>query len=312
MDGTKMSKRDKAKMARKTLKDALAKEKKQAADLAPAIKVDAKELADFLAAENDSLPIAEAIASHYKVALPEIEVADFRDAGYAPEAINNFLALLGWNPGMKLADGKDVEKFDTAFLSQHFSIDRIGKTNSKFDRAKLLSFNADALGAMTDEHFARRWFAWCGANEPALAAKARQWDASSPASSQRWLWLAKAIKPRAKTFRDGVKACGFVLLDHVTIAADVAAKHLDASDGQGRALLREYRQRLAALSAFEPKPILDVIEELARDKGFPNPGPIAQAVRVAVAGVPVTPGIGETLAVLGRDEAFRRMDAASV
>ena len=311
MDGTKMSKRDKAKTARKALKDALAKEKKQAADVAPAMKVDAKELADFIAAENDSLAVAEAIARHYKVALPEIEVADFRDAGYTPQAINNFLALLGWNPGMKLPDGKDLEKFDTAFLAQHFSIDRIGKTNSKFDRAKLLSFNADALGAMSDEQFAQQWFAWCEDNEPALAAKARQWDASLPASGQRWLWLAKAIKPRAKTFRDGVKACGFVLLDSVTIAPEVAAKHLDADSSQGRGLLREYRQRLALLPAFEPKPIHDVIEQLAKDKGFANPGPIAQAVRVAVAGVPVTPGIGETLAVLGRDEAFRRMDAAS-
>jgi glutamyl-tRNA synthetase len=322
MDGTKMSKRDKAKTARKALKDALAKEKKQAAEVAPLLKVDAKELADFLAAENDSLATAEAIARHYNIALPEIEVTDFRNAGYTPEAINNFLALLGWNPGMKLPDGKDLEKFDTAFLAQHFSIDRIGKTNSKFDRAKLLSFNADALGAMSDEQFAQRWFDWCEEHEPALAAKAREWSAvtgedacatrhDSPATSQRWLWLAKAIKPRAKTFRDGVKACGFVLLDRVTIAPDVAAKHLDADNQQGRTLLREFRTRLATIPAFEPKPIHDVIEQLAKDKGFPNPGPIAQAVRVAVAGVPVTPGIGETLAVLGRDEALRRMDAAS-
>jgi len=312
MDSTKMSKRDKAKAARAALKAAMAKD----ASLTPArvaadTGLDAALVEGFAKADNDSLDAAAKIAARFNATLPEIEVADFRANGYLPSAIDNFLALLGWNPGMKLPDGKDLEKFDTAFLAQHFSTDRIGKTNSKFDRAKLLSFNADALGAMSDEQFAQRWFAWCEDNEPALAAKSRQWDASAPASGQRWLWLAKAVKPRAKTFRDGVKACGFVLLESVTIAPEVAAKHLDADGAQGRGLLREYRQRLALLSAFEPKPIHDVIEQLAKDKGFANPGPIAQAVRVAVAGVPVTPGIGETLAVLGREEAFRRMDAAS-
>mgnify|MGYP000623577024 CR=1 FL=1 len=315
MDNTKMSKRDKAKAARKALKDALAKQAGgagQPPELASAIGVDANQLTDFLSAENDSQLIAEAIARHFKITLPEIEVADFRDAGYTPEAINNFLALLGWNPGMKLPDGKDLEKFDMDFLAQHFAIDRIGKTNSKFDRAKLLSFNADSIGAMTDEQFSQRWFDWCEEHAKPLAAKASEWTATGEdaCATPRWLWLSKAVKPRAKTFRDGVKSCGFVMLDSVTIDPAVAAKHLDANNGEGRALLREYRSRIASLPAFEPTPIHDVIEQLAKEKGYPHPGTIAQAVRVAIAGVPVTPGIGETLAVLGREETLKRMDAA--
>ena len=68
---------------------------------------------------------------------PEIEVRDFRAAGYLPEAIVNFIALLGWSPG------DDREQFDLAEMTSLFSIDRIGKTNAKFDRTKLLSFNTD-------------------------------------------------------------------------------------------------------------------------------------------------------------------------
>ncbi len=323
MDNSKMSKRDKAKAARKALKDALAKSGGMGVSpvLAQQIGVDEKELTDFLNADNDNLPIAEAIARHYNVGLPEIEVADFREAGYTPEAINNFLALLGWNPGMKLPDGKDLEKFDMDFLSKNFSIERIGKTNSKFDRVKLASFNADTLGGMSDEQFATRWFVWCEEFAPALAGKAKAWGgsggsgtggdacATTPALSARWLWLAKAVKPRAKTLKDAIKACGFLMLDHVTIDPAVAAKHLDANNAEGRALLKTYSERLASLAVFEPKPIHDEIEKLAKEKGFANPGPIAQAVRVAVAGVPVTPGIGETLAVLGKEEALKRLAA---
>ncbi|MFO0857491.1 MAG: glutamate--tRNA ligase [Phycisphaerales bacterium] len=315
MDNSKMSKRDKAKVARKTLKDALAKSNTTITpDFAKQLSVDTAELTAFLNADNDNLVIAEAIAKHYSIGLPEIEVADFREAGYTPEAINNFLALLGWNPGMKLPDGKDLEKFDMDFLSKNFSIERIGKTNSKFDRVKLMSFNADALGAMSDEEFAKRWFAWCEEFAPALAQKAKQWGGSgggSPATSARWLWLAKAVKPRAKTLKDAIKACGFLMLDHVTIDPAVAAKHLDANNAEGRSLLKTYCERLSSLAAFEPKPIHDEIEKLAKEKGFANPGLIAQAVRVAVAGVPVTPGIGETLAVLGKEEALKRLLACA-
>nr|HRJ50896.1 glutamate--tRNA ligase family protein [Phycisphaerales bacterium] len=150
MDGSKMSKRDKAKAARKAARDAMARDPSiTAATLGSQTGMGEPAVSGFLAGENDSAQTAEALAGRFNVPLPEIEIWDFRRSGYLPEVIVNFVALLGWNPGMKDADGKDLEKFDLPFIAEHFSIDRVGRSSSKFDRAKLLSFNADAIAAMT-------------------------------------------------------------------------------------------------------------------------------------------------------------------
>jgi glutamyl-tRNA synthetase len=209
---------------------------------------------------------------------------------------------------MKLADGKDLEKFDNTFLAEHFSIERIGKTSAKFDRAKLLSFNADAINAMSDEAFAERWKSWCVECEPAFAA--RVGDAA------HWLMLAKAVKARAKTLRDGVKSCAFLVRPDDAATFDKAAveKNLLANDRAGLKLLTEFKERLAKLEPFTPESIHAAMETFAKEKGFVtekgvNVGPVAQPVRVAVAGVPVTPPLGETLAVLGKDSVLKRIDA---
>ncbi|MDX2131785.1 MAG: glutamate--tRNA ligase [Planctomycetota bacterium] len=306
-DGSKMSKRDKAKAARKALKDALAKNAVPSLDaLGAEIGVDAALLRDFADAANDALDIAERIGKRLGVALPEIEVADFREAGYAPEAICNFLALLGWNPGLKTPDGKDLEKFDLAFLAANFSLERIGRTNAKFDRAKLLSFNATYLAALPDDEFARRWGAWLAECDPAAHARLARDRVS-------FALLARTVKPRAKTFRDAVASSRFAMIADDGYGFDAAAveKHLKADAARGLALVREFRERLAALpaaGALEPAAVDAIVQALVAEHGLANPGPIAQAIRVAVAGVPVTPGIGETLAILGRASALARLD----
>lgn len=309
MDASKMSKRDKAKVARKTLKEAMAKDKGLiAAGVGAAIGVATKELEDFIAAENDSLDTAQKLGAYFKIALPEIEVCDFRENGYLPGAINNFLALLGWNPGMKLADGKDLEKFDTKFLAEHFSIDRIGKTSAKFDRVKLLSFNGDAINGMSDEEFARVWRQFCGHAEPRLVERVPE--------GQRWLWLAKAIKPRAKTLRDGIKPAGLFMMgdDAVEFDAGAVEKNLKADGGKGMEMLREVRARLEGLAEWTPAAIHGALEVMAKerglvnDKGAVNVGPVAAPVRVAVSGSGVTPPLGETLAALGREGVMKRVE----
>jgi len=303
-DGSKMSKRDKAKAARKSAKDAIAKNPAiTPASIASGSGVPQADLEQFLNAENDSVDIAEKVARHFGVALPEIEVWDFRRNGYAPEAICNFVSLLGWNPGLKTADGKDLEKFDNAFLAANFSLERVGKTNSKFDRAKLLSFNGDFLSALPDAEFTSRFNAWLAQFEPEAGK-------TLAALGDRFGVLVSAIKPRAKTFRDALKAAGFALRADAAADFDASAveKHLKANNAQGASLLREFAQRLRSTTPFDAPTLHTLLEAFVTEKGLPNPGPIAQAVRVAVAGVAVTPGIGETLAVLGKDRALARID----
>jgi glutamyl-tRNA synthetase len=310
MDGTKMGKRDKAKAARKTLKDFLCNQGGPGVlpqSLADQLGVNANELAAFLAAENDSLDIAAAIARHFKIPLPEIQVSDFREAGYTPEAICNFLSLLGWNPGMKTPDGKDLEKFDKAFLAQHFSIERIGRTNAKFDRTKLLSFNADSIAAMPDDQFVARWQAWCRENEPDFARALSDHAPPTPNAHVRWHWLARAIKPRAKTFRDAVRACTFLTLNpHYPFDPAAVAKALTANSNAGLNILRDIRARLAAIDHFDPTTIHQILEQAAQHYG--GMGSVAQPIRVAITGTTVSPPLGETLAVLGKDATLVRID----
>ncbi len=329
MDGTKMSKRDKAKTARKALKDAIAKDKSiTPAALAPKLALDEKLLADFLAAENDNIDVAAAIAKHFNIILPEIEVDDFRRNGYLPEAIINFLALLGWNPGMKMEDGKDLEKFDMDFLARNFAIDRIGKTNAKFDRAKLLSFNADAIGKLSDADFAARWRAFLAEYEPAALAKL---DARG---SRAALILATIIKPRAKTLRDALIAARFALTSDTDYPFDPksldklrAAPAMQYPGGNagaaiapaaplpsGRDLLNATRASLATIpaSSWNPPSVHTALEQLAisLNLGTDNAavGKLAQPLRIAVTGTTVSPGIAETLAILGQPSTLARID----
>ncbi|GMV27672.1 MAG: hypothetical protein AMXMBFR58_37030 [Phycisphaerae bacterium] len=315
MDGSKMSKRDKAKIARKSAKEAIAAAAKSgapglsAASLAASISVDEKLLGDFLAAENDNLEVAEAVARHLNVPLPEIEIWDFRKSGYLPEVIINFIALLGWNPGMKDAAGKDVEKFDLPFIAEHFSLDRVGKSSAKFDRAKLLSFNGDAIAAMPDDEFVRRWRQWLSDYEPAALARLDSLGESTLKT------LAPAVKPRAKTLRDTLKPIAFALATDEGYQFDAAAleKNLKANGGAGAALVREFRGVLAALATWDAPAVHTALEEFAKSKGFVtekgvNVGPVAQPLRVAIAGVAVSPPLGESLAVLGKQSTLARID----
>jgi glutamyl-tRNA synthetase len=318
MDGSKMSKRDKAKVARKAIKDAMGKDKSiTAAALTPMLNVDEKSLAAFIAADNDSLDIATVIAKHLNLTLPEIEVWDYRASGYLPEAITNFIALLGWNPGMKLEDGKDLEKFDMAFLAKHFSIERIGKTNAKFDRAKLLSFNGDYIAKLSDADFTQRWRAFLTEYEPdALRALEARGQAA-------FTTLCAIIRPRAKTLRDALTAARFALISDTGF--DFDPKALDklrqspggnaGATGTARSpvdLLSATRDRLATLTDWSPPTIHTLLEQLAKQLGLPegNPGvgQLAQPLRIAVTGTTVSPGIAETLSILGKGSALARID----
>jgi glutamyl/glutaminyl-tRNA synthetase len=341
MDGSKMSKRDKAKTARKFLRDAInviekgskqalipqlqsitelskdqlfraivaAMDVQQEMELPTNIEDRLTQVLTFEIGDSDSIVVANAVAKRFKLSLPEIEIWDFRRSGYLPEVIINFIALMGWNPGMKTDDGKDLEKFDIEFIGKHFSMDRIGKSSSKFDRNKLLSFNGDAIAAMPDDKFVATWRAWLAEYEPdALATLDKR-------GADTLKILAPAVKPRAKTLRDTLKPIAFALSTDTGYEFDAAAveKNITGNSGAGAAILREFRSVLAALSTWNTQTLHGAIEDFAKSKGFVtekgvNVGPVAQPLRVAIAGSAVSPPLGETLAVLGRESTLARID----
>lgn len=310
-DSTKMSKRDKDKAAKKAVREAkienvstlLATGRDRQPEFALELTDD--EYTGWLKDKQRQLgrDQVSAVAAALGLRLPEIDVEDFRASGYLPGVLNNYLALLGWNPGLKNDDGTDLERFDMDFLAQHFSLDRIGKSNSKFDRDKLLAFNADTIQhGLTDDRFAAEWLTWAERFDPQLA----EWANADPA---RWQLAAAAARPRTKALSDAKDAIAFVFLDTATIEYDPKAvkKQLLKGDPNGLAALPETRAALDAITDWTPDSIDAAIAAFAESSGH-GMGKAAQPLRVALTGTAVSPPLGLTLALLGKDESLARID----
>jgi glutamyl/glutaminyl-tRNA synthetase len=292
-DGSKMSKRDKDKAAREAVKAGHV-------DLGASIPgLDA-----WLKDKRAQLPQDQLddLARRLSLELPCIEVEDFRRAGYLPDALCNYLALLGWSPGEKDEQGRDRERFDRAYLAEHFSLDRIGAGNARFDRDKLLAFNQDAIAALSDEEFHARWSEWCERYEPAkFALRDDKWRRE----------FARIIRTRCRTLADpmhGAGAFAWASGKPFDYRSAANAKVLTSGSPSGWELLTVSGQRLSAVQPFDPEPIELTLGALAQERGV-GLGKIAQPLRVAVTGTTASPPIGETLALLGREEVARRIQS---
>lgn len=299
MDGSKMSKRDKAKVARKAAKAWLEDSANSLDNLCthvitfgPIVEFEAVHA--FIDGKSDDPDIAQGMEHPLGFHLPEIDVADFRRSGYLPEALCNYLALLGWNPG------NDLEHFDNAFLATHFDFDRVGKSNSKFDREKLVAFNGDAIRTMPVGDFAAKWRAYCEAYRPAFAER---FDDAA------FTTLAEAYHERTKTFADVCEMAEFFVAAPTEYDAKAVKKNLTNNDGAGFAVLRDLRSEFANLDDDDfGTAAHELIRGFAEAREL-NMGKVAQPVRVAVSGGTVTPPIDLTLGILGKDETLARIDA---
>jgi len=290
-EGSKMSKRDKDKAARQAAKDA-------GLHTTPVPEIDDADFKTWLKDSKSQLPTSslEALASKLDLHLPEINVSDFRRAGYLPETLCNFLSLLGWSPG------DDLEKFDNDFLKERFDLKRIVKTAARFDRKKLLAFSTDAITEMDPDEFARRWRAWCEAEAPQLLEKL---------TGDQFALMAEANQPRSKTFLDALAFCSFLLLDTDAIEYDDKAvkKFIRKNEGQGLQTLGLLRDTLASIDPWTPENIQSAVESFAESNEL-GMGAVAQPLRVACTGTSVSPPIDATLAALGKDTVLARIDRA--
>ncbi|MCC5822237.1 MAG: glutamate--tRNA ligase [Phycisphaerales bacterium] len=294
-DGSKMSKRDKDKTAKAAVKAA-------GLDAPPVGSIDPAGFAEWLedkTRQMDTDHLAE-LAAALKIDLPEIDAEDFQAAGYLASTLVNFLALLGWNPKTKNPDGTDLERFDADYLAAHFDFDGLGKTASKFDRQKLLAFSGDDLTAMDDGAFADAWRGWAERFDPELAERF---------SAADMRLLAPAVKPRCKTLRDGRSVIGFALVGDDAVEFDGKAVHkvLIKGDRKGLETLRELKPIIAAIEPFTPETVEVAVGVYADSSGL-GMGKVAQPLRVAVTGTSVSPPLGQTLAILGRDRVLARID----
>ena len=225
---------------------------------------------------------------------PEIEVHDFRIAGYLPEAVVNFIALLGWNPG------DEREFFSLDELVKTFSLQRVGKTNAKFDRQKLLAFNTHWAGSLEPDRLFTAFRDYLRV-APDVA------DAMRSADETR---LRYALESCAgfHIFPDVVKKSGFAFQTNNDIRYEekAVAKVLAKNDGAGFSMLEFMLVKLESLDTWSVASIEELIRSVC-EKQKTKMGQVAQPLRVAVSGSTISPAIGDSLALLGRENTLARI-----
>ncbi len=221
----------------------------------------------------------------------DVDVHSFRQAGYLPETLVNFIALLGWSPG------GDRERMSLGELIELFSADRIGKSNAKFDREKLLAFNTAAVAAADEDRLVACFSDYLSLNKTPIPT--RDTDLL-----RRLLRMNKGFR----TFADIPARCGVLFKGDGDYTFDerAVAKILVKGEPPGYAVLSEIRGELAGL-AWEAQAIESWVETFCSARGL-GMGKIAQPIRVAVTGSTISPAIVDTLMLLGREKTLARID----
>lgn len=225
-------------------------------------------------------------------------VEEYRDAGYLSDAFVNYLALLGWSlDGETTVIPRDV-------LASQFSLERISKNPATFDPKKLDWMNAEYINAMSDADFADQ-IMLPELHEAGLIDDGFEAD-------ETWIdALAAIVKPRTKMPADAVGVAAPVFATAQTLEYDEksVAKGL-AKEGMG-AVLDAARAALEAVSAnaWTPETIDGALEPLPEALDAKK-RIVFQAVRVAVCGNMVSPPLGETMALIGKDDCLARIDRA--
>lgn len=210
----------------------------------------------------------------------------YRDLGFLPEAMADYLIRLGWSGG---GDGL----LDLAEAAKLFDLDHIGRSPARFDMEALTGVNFRHMKAATDERLVAGVM-------PLLPSGAVPADVVST----RLTRLMPGLKERAKTLVHLAETAGF--LAHARpLARDAAAEAL--LDGAARDRLARLRPVLAAVAPWEQGPIDAALKGFVAGEGLKFPQ-LAQPLRAALTGRTNSPGIADVLAVLGRDESLGRVD----
>ena len=219
-------------------------------------------------------------------------VTEYSHQGYLPEAMVNFLALLGWSPG------DDRELMSREELIQSFALDGISGGNAVFNTEKLDWMNAQYLGRMPMEQLAAH--ARAALDDAGLANSLLVRD---PASFYR---LVELLRPRVKRLSDFVDQGRPLLASAVEYQSDALEKHFSSGDAAGH--LAALVPVLAALSPFDEPHVEAAVRGTAAERGI-KAGSLIHAVRVALTGRTASPGLFEITALLGREETLARLNA---
>jgi glutamyl-tRNA synthetase len=207
-------------------------------------------------------------------------VQELRDAGYLPEAVDNYIALLG------AGYAADEEHFSLKELASRFRLERVSKNPAVFDEAKLRHMDGEWLRELPVDELTARLETYTGRTD-----------------------LREAVqisREKIQTLADFWPLVGWAFDGP---ADDPAAFERTIGRDGGVEKLRAARDALADVDPFDPEHIETALRAVVERLGE-KPGRVFQPVRVAIAGGTVSPGIFESLALIGRDEALTRIDAA--
>jgi glutamyl-tRNA synthetase len=222
-------------------------------------------------------------------------VGDYQHMGILPEAMLNFLALLGWSPG------HDIEVMSMDDMVRLYATDGLSKKAAIFDPKKLEWMNGQHLSRASAERLL-----------PVVARALEEAKLATPAdidARRGWfLRLVDLLKVRARTIDDIVRQAMPYLRDDVAYDPDAVSK-LWKDAGETARMLEATRDRLATSERWEPAALEESLRELAESIGT-SAGKLFQPLRVALTGMTASPGIFDVLETLGRDRAVARIEAA--
>lgn len=222
-------------------------------------------------------------------------VEEFRDEGYLSDVMVNQLSLLGW-----ALDG-ETTIMSRETIQKNFSLDHVSKNPSTFEPAKLSWMQQQYLQAMDDASFAREFLI------PALVDTGLE-DEDALAHDEAWYeLLSSVLKPRVVLFNDVYEKAAFLYEDHFVMDEKSVQKNL-AKEG-ALSSLEATERALEAVSEWQAEAIDAALAPLPDELEL-GKRPFFGAVRVAVCGNQVSPPLGESLELMGKERALVRIAAA--
>jgi glutamyl-tRNA synthetase len=211
----------------------------------------------------------------------------YRDMGYLPEALRNYLLRLGWSHG-------DDEIIPTEKAIEWFDLDSVGRSAARFDFAKLANLNGHYIRETSNQ----RLVSLILPRVEKLIGRA-----VDPAGRQRLLDGMDGLKPRAKTLVELAEIAAFYVRPRPLTLTDAAAKQLDP---EARARLTALREVLGSVDTWNAASLEAVVRTAAETAGI-KLGALAQPLRAALTGSTTSPPIFEVMQSLGRDETLGRL-----
>ncbi|QIE56075.1 glutamate--tRNA ligase [Pikeienuella piscinae] len=216
----------------------------------------------------------------------------YREMGYLPEAMRNYLARLGWAHG-------DDEFFTTAEALEWFDLPGVGRSAARFDFAKLENLNGRHMRAADDEALLSAALD--------LAALTRR---PEPDTAKRAMLLSAmpGLKERAKTLIELLDSAYYILADR---PLELDGKAMKLLDEEARTRLTRLTERLRNVSEWRAEALEIEARAFAEEEGL-KLGKVAQPTRAALTGRTTSPGVFDVLVTLGRDESLARLSDQAI